>query len=305
VLDVLVVLARAVAFAAIVVTTGAVVFRWGVLQRWPAPRPEPFAEWSDLITRSAAWAAACLTLVEPVRLYAQARSLVDAGDPALPMMANVLRTVWGRGWMLQTGAALAALAGLLLVHRGARAGWWLTLAASLGLTLSPALMGHAVAARHLLLASLLADWIHVAMAGAWLGALAMLAFIACTTTAAASDDHTFVATLIELFHPVARAAAMVLIVTGVISLLLRVDHLRDLLHSTYGAILAVKLALTLGVAGLGANHAMRGAQRARARGNRAVVGSLVAETVLAAAVIAATAVLVGVAPPMGMAMGAP
>jgi putative copper export protein len=241
-------------------------------------------------------------LIAPVRLYAQARGLVVAGDPVFPMMRNVMRTTWGRGWILQTVASFGVLCGFLLVQRGWRAGWWLAIVAALAATLSPALMGHAIAAERFLMVSLLADWIHVAMAGAWLGSLAMLALLARTTHAAGSAANASLATLIDLFHPVALACSAVLVATGVVSLVLRVEHLGDLLDSAYGAILAIKLALTLGVAALGLHHARRGAALVRLGEAPGVARSLVMEAALAAMVVATTAVLVGTSPPMRMSM---
>jgi putative copper export protein len=303
-IDALAIAVRAVALATIVVMTGALTFRWGVLRRWPAARPAPLVEWSALVARAGACAAACLVLVAPVRLFAQAQRLTMAGDPVLPMMGNVLRTTWGRGWTLQCAASLIMLTGLLLAGRSSRWGWRVGLASAFGITLSPALMGHAIAAERLVFVSVLADWLHVAMAGAWLGALAMLALIARSVRVRGAGDDAVIATFIELFHPIALTCSVVLVVTGVVSLLLRVSSISDLLHSTYGAILAIKLTLTLAVAALGFHHARRGAQRARFGRAPSVVRSLAAETVLAAAVIAVTAVLVGTAPPMRMA-GAP
>ncbi len=296
----LAIVARSLAFAAIIAMTGAVTFFWGVLRRWPAPRPGPLVGWSEFVARAGAWAAACLLMVAPARLCLQALSLVVAGDPVLPMMGNVLHTMWGRGWMLQATASFTMVVGLLFARRGSLAGWWLGLLSAVGVTLSPALMGHAVAAERLLVVSVLADWVHVAMAGAWLGALTMLALV--VRSASAADSGAQAARLIELFHPVALWCGAVLVATGVISLLLRVDHIADLLHSTYGAILAVKLTFTLGVAAFGLHHARRGAELARLGGVRGVARSLAFETILAGMVIATTAVLVGTAPPMRMAM---
>jgi putative copper export protein len=289
---------RAVALGAVVVMAGSPVFRWGVLERWPAPSDAPLDQWSKLAARAGASAAACALIVSPMRLYAQARSLVMSGDPVFPMMENVLHTTWGRGWMLQAGASLAVLAGLLLARRGSRAGWWISILSAVAVTLSPALMGHAVASERLPLVSLFSDWIHVAMAGAWLGALSMLALVARSARSEAAGAR--VATLIDLFHPIALTSALVLVASGVVSLLLRVEHLTDLLHSPYGVILALKLTLTFAIAMFGLHHARRGAQHARAGGTSGVVRSLAVETVLAALVIATTAVLVGTAPPMSM-----
>lgn len=296
--DALALVARAVALAAIVVSTGAVVFRWGVLHRWPDGGQSPVPAWNGLAARTGAIAAACLVVSAPVRWFAQARSLVQADDPVLPMMANVLRTMWGRGWLLQAAAAVTLLVGMILARADRRTGWALAALSVAALTLSPALMGHAVAAERLQSVSVGADWIHVAMAGAWVGALTVLAIVARAPAPAPSDGDAPtapVATLIELFHPVALTCSAVLVLTGVVSLLLRVEHLVDLLHSAYGAILAVKLALTLGVAAFGLHHSRRGA--ATARGGGAVARTLAAEAVLAAMVVAATAVLVGTSPP--------
>jgi copper transport protein len=273
---------------------GAVTFRWAVIRRWPASNPAPLDVWSAFVARAGAWAGCCALLIAPVRLYEQARSLVIAGDPVLPMVGNVTHTMWGRGWMLQAAASLAMLTGLLFARGKSVAGWWLGLVSAVAVTLSPALMGHAVAAEHLVAGSVLVDWIHVAMAGAWIGSLTMLALIVRSPGVSGAAA----ATLIELFHPVAFACSAVLVATGVISLFLRVDHIADLLHSAYGAVLAVKLAFTLGVCALGLRHARSGARLARAGETQSVARSLSAETILAAVVIAATAVLVATAPPM-------
>lgn len=289
---------RAVALAAIVAMTGAIAFRWGVLRRWPATSPAPLGEWSASVARAGAWAAVCIVLIAPLRLYAQAHGLVMAGDPVLPMMSNVIQTMWGRGWILQCGAALAMLAALLWAGRGSPRGWRLALVSAIAITSSPALMGHAIAAERLLVLSMLADWLHVSMAGAWLGTLAMLALVAQRAATGAAGGDPPVATLIELFHPVALTCSLALVVTGVVSVLLRVDRLGDLLHSRYGAILAVKLLLTFCVAALGLHHSRRGAQLARRGETRGVVRSLASEVALAVMVIAATAVLVATEPPM-------
>jgi putative copper export protein len=264
-IDVIAVTARAIAFAGIVVMTGAVTFRLAVLRRWPISEPEAPARLRTLAARAGAWAAASLILIAPARLYAQAHSLVDVGDPVAPMMANVLRTTWGRGWLLQTIASLVGLAGFLLARRRSRAGWGAVSMSSLALTLSPALMGHAVAAERFLVVSLLADWVHVTAAGAWVGALALLT-LAAIHADMLSPAGALTARLIELFHPVALTGAAALAVTGVVSLLLRVDRIGGLLHSAYGLVFAVKLGFTLVVAGFGLRHARRGAELARGRG---------------------------------------
>ncbi len=286
------------ALAAIVVMTGAIAFRWSVLRRWPAARAAPLREWNAFVAGAGALAAACVLVAAPVRLYAQAVGLTPADDPVLPMMWNVMQTMWGRGLELQTAAALAMLTGLLCARRNLQWGWSLGLLAAAGIALSPALMGHAIAADSWLAATVVADWIHVLMAGAWVGTLAVLTLIARRATRGGAGVDSPIALLIELFHPVALVCSAVLVVAGVLGLFLRVHSIGDLIHSSYGAVLAVKLALTLGLAALGLHHSRHGARLARAGETARVVRSLTAEAMLAAAVIAATAVLVGTSPPM-------
>jgi putative copper export protein len=295
--DTLGTVARAIALGGIVVVGGALAFFAGVLRRWRLPPDAQVAEWSRLAARSCARAAAVLLLDAPVRLYCQARVLVPPGDPVAPMMANVLRTAWGQGWLVQCFASLGVLAGVVLALRLVRGGWPLACLSGAALTLSPALMGHAVAAERFLALSIGADWLHVSMASAWLGGVAMLALIANRALAANDGPESF-ARVIELFHPLALTCSIGLVVTGVTSLLLRVDHLADLLHSTYGALFAVKMILTACVVAVGYRHARRGPAIVRAQGVGALTRTLALEVVFAVLVISATAALVGTSPPM-------
>ncbi|HEY2848715.1 MAG TPA: CopD family protein [Gemmatimonadaceae bacterium] len=295
-IDVIAILARAVALASIIVMAGAVTFHWAVLRRWQAPPAALRRTWEEVVARSGARAAVCLLLVAPARVYLQARSLVVAGDPVLPMMGNVLQTTWGSGWLFQVVATLNLFIGFSLARRAEARGWRLAVASAACATLSPALMGHAIAAERLVVLSVLTDWVHVAMAGGWVGALGMLALLSHSRDAGGPEAP--IASLIELFHPVAFTCSAALVGTGVISLLLRVPHLADLLHSPYGAVLGIKLTLTLGLAALGLHHARRGAQLVRRGETRRVAKSLAVEAMVAALVIGATAVLVGTSPPM-------
>ena len=144
--DVGVVASRAVAFAAIVLIVGAVTFRWAVVRRWTPAEPDVSNRFGALASTAGAWAAVNLVLIAPVRLYVHALALLAEGDPVVPMMVNVVRTSWGRGWLLQISSAIAALVAFLLARHGWRVGWWLAVASAVVLTWSPALMGHAVAA---------------------------------------------------------------------------------------------------------------------------------------------------------------
>lgn len=287
--EILAAVARAIAFAGIVVVTGAVVFHWIVLRR--------AARTSTLPPLAGVVAAACIMLVSPLRLYEQARALVDASDPVAPMMHNVLNTAWGHTLLLQDAAALLALLAFVLAMKRMSAGWWLTLVPALALCCTPAYMGHAAAVEQYVAVSIVVDCLHVMAASAWVGALFLLALVIHSVKDFRASGDT-AAALIDAFHPVAQWSVVTLVVTGVMSLSFRVLHFTWLLHSEYGALFAIKLALTLLVAAVGFHHSRNGAERARASGAKAVTTTLLVECALAACVIAATSVLVATSPPM-------
>jgi copper transport protein len=299
----LAVIARGVAYAGIVGSSGAVVFHWGVLCRWKAEvQPAPIVQWGRTVALSGALASALVALASPARLLAQAHALVAAGDPVVPMMIKVLHTTWGRGWTVQTAAAVVLLIALLVESRAERAGLWLASFAGACATLSPALMGHAIAADRFQTVSVAADWLHVTAAAAWIGSLAMLSQVVAFANGDDLAAGERAARLVELFHPVALVSSAVLVGTGVVSLLLRVDDFGELPHSRYGAILGMKLGLTLFVGTLGMRHWRRGAAMATTGNRGALARSLATELAVAAFVIAVTAVLVGTSPPMRMTM---
>jgi copper transport protein len=267
--------------------------------REPAAPPAPLTALAPLAAAVGAWASTTLLLVAPVRLLVQARALVAPGDPIAPMAANVLGTTWGKGLTVQAASALAALTGFLIARRGRDGGWTLALAAALALTLSPAMMGHAVAPERGLAWSLLADWLHVLSAGGWTGTLCLIAVAAMALRGSDGGGETL-ALLIARFHRVALTCAATLLASGVVSLLYRVEHLRDLLSSAYGALFFVKLAMAAVVAGFGAYHSRAGAERSRREGTGGVALTLLAESAFAALTIVVTAVLVGSEPPGAM-----
>jgi putative copper export protein len=273
-----------------------------VLRRRPSEPGDSAARLAPLAPCAAAvgtWASATLLLVAPARLLFQARLLVPPGDPLAPMAVNVLGTTWGKGLTLQAASALAALVGFLLARRGRDGGWTLALAAALALSLSPAMMGHAVAPERALAWSVLADWLHVLSAGGWTGTLCLIAVAGMALRGSDGGGETL-ALLILRFHRVALTCAAALLATGVVSLLFRVEHLRDLFTSAYGALFFVKLAMAAVVAGFGAYHSRAGAKRARIEGAGGVARTLLAETAFAALTIVVTAVLVGSEPPGAM-----
>ena len=284
---------------------GAVAFRMLLVPRLAATAQGWTPTLDGLAAGIGAWGALALAAVAAPRLWLQARALVDAGDPVWPMAANVLGTTWGRGWMIQATGAGLAWAGYLLAQRGRRSGWALALVAAPAIALASALMGHAAAASRLHALSVGGDALHVLSAGAWIGTLFIIARVFAVRRGL-TDAAELVAALVEAFHRVAISSVALLLTSGLVSLVLRVDRLRDLPGSPYGDALFVKLALVAVVAGFGAVHSRHAARRARAGAARSVARTLAAELLFAALAVAMTAVLIGTEPPSrSQASGAP
>jgi len=286
--------ARAVVLASLILTTGSVAFTLLVLPRQPSELRAP-----PLLTLPPAvglWAAFALVTVAPARLYLQARGLVDVGDPAWPMAANVLGTTWGRAWGVQLAGAAMALTGFRFTRHGKRSGRPLALAGTLALIGAAPFMGHAAGSDRLLWLSVANDALHVAVVGAWVGTLCVLAAAAGMLRRATRGGEA-ISSLVTAFHPLALRSSGLVIASGVVGLLLRVPHLSSLLGSPYGNVFLVKACAVAGVAGFGAYHARAGARRAAGGRPIAVARSLAGEATLAVLTILVTAVLVGTDPP--------
>ncbi len=286
---------RALALTGTVVAAGAVAFA-----RLVAPRAgiAPAAEVP--LARLGAAGAFLVAIGAPFRVWTQASAFALEPAETWSYVPRVLGTTWGVGATAQTIAALALAFGLRRAVRragsdaatggpaGARRdvpGRALTVAGTLGLIVTPAMMGHAIADERSTGLAVALDVTHVAAASAWLGALVPLAMIART------GERAVTAALIRAFHRPAMVAAVAVVLTGVGTTLMRVPTLGDLLHSTYGAVLLVKVALVAMALGFGAMH-YRSGERAAASG-APVWRTLLAEVAVAAGIVLVTAVLTG------------
>ena len=289
---------RVVTLTGITLAVGAVVFRFLVIERLSdsgvraTHRELPSAPWIGVI------GAVLAALMSPARLVVQAQALGD-GTPS--MLGAVASTAWGMAVIAQGITAVGAAAGFLLGRFGSgRArgkGWSMAAAATLGLALSPALTGHAIAEPRWPLVSLASDWVHVLAAGGWIGTLVVLT-LEVRRDAAARGRGDRAAALIEAFHAVALGCAGAVVVTGLLSLWLRVPHpFRDLWPSVYADVLLWKIAPVAMVMLFGALHGWKGPDRARAKGARQVAGTLLWECIFAAIVLTVTGMLVGTEPP--------
>jgi putative copper export protein len=241
------------------------------------------------------FAAVTVLATVPYRVMAQAKGLTFEGDPWTPMVSRILSTSWGHAAVWQAAAALIAAGGFLMAGRGKPHGWMHSAIGAAVLAIVPALMGHAIAAEPAFW-SVGADLMHVTAAGAWAGGLAMLTFAALQLRGAPDSGET-VASLIERFHPVAKRAVGVLVLTGVIGGKYHIRAWADLANTPYGQVLLAKVALVVVALVLGWRHSRIGARRTRASGAEAITASLVTEWVVMTGVLLVTGLLTGSPPP--------
>lgn len=158
-------------------------------------------------------------------------------DPFVPWhqdAALLLGTPWGRRWLMLLAGFLVAAAAFAS-SRGRVLGWAL---APL-LAVYPATSGHAASVAGLAPLTMTLDWIHVMASGAWLGALAVLAW-------AGRPGGTVTPPLIRVlpaFSLQARVAVALVILTGSAAAVVHLGSVTALADTLYGRILAGKLGL--------------------------------------------------------------
>lgn len=278
------------------VTAGPLVARAGVGER---PRAAIVHGWLQRLPGLLAWFLLMLSLA---RGGLQVLAFSDPGAPIDPALASAVLTTgpWGNGWIATTAAAFILLA-LSWLFRSAPTRQRRTVAllttiivlAEAGMghgveaTWQPAVLGRIVHASHLL------------GAGLWVGTLAVLA-MAVVPNLQDDGDRPALARVIAGFSVYARSGALVLLLSGVVATWTYVTRVSDLWTAEWGQLLLAKLALLVGVAGIGFYNwkvitpaLARDVAPATARLRRAMA----VELVLALLLVAVTAVLVATALP--------
>lgn len=201
--------------------------------------------------------------------------------------AVIVGSTWGLAWL----ARMCALAGIaLLTWRGSASPVSLGLCALL--LLSYSVSGHAVATY----ATLAADWIHMTCAALWFGGLAVfgVGFRRALTTIEETDRTAFTTTAISRFSAVALPAVAALIASGVYGSVAHFVTWKSLTQHPYGRIVLAKALLLMPLLMLGYKH-FRSARRAPAR---TFPMSITFEAALVVVVLALSAVLSGLPPPL-------
>lgn len=251
--------ARWLEFAALLSVLGALGFRHGVLPPL-AVRGVSTADAADRARRLGLSMLALYAIGAAIRVYTQAVAMYGADRALQPgALAGLLtETVWGIGWSAGViGAGLVA-AGWAASKRSVSIGTPLALTGALGMVLSPALSGHA-ASSHYFIANVTIDTVHVAVAGLWMGGLAMVLFAGIPAMLRISDGnpHAATAALVSSFHPLALLCAPLTVLTGLGLSALRVGDLSALLPTTYGRTLLIKVGGAALVLAMGAYNSLR------------------------------------------------
>ncbi|MGH2827461.1 MAG: copper resistance CopC/CopD family protein, partial [Actinomycetota bacterium] len=327
--------ARLVSFSSLILLVGALVFA-SVLWRRPGQdelvrSPEvddAFARrWRKLLMWS--WTGSLIATLATIVLQGSVAggfSLLDAITPSV--MGDVIATRYGAialarvALLLAGGAVFVALArgsGELAFDGGTRSSasvgaaaarapipsWLLAVTGlwSLALLVTPGLQGHAGTTEPVAV-NLTADVVHLAGGAAWIGGLVVLAFAAWPATKQLGETEraAMLAPVVGRFSTAAMISVAAIVVTGTYRSFVEVGAWRALFDTSYGLTLLAKIALFVPLLALGAINQRwlkpRLAEVSSRGGEplamlRRLIGG---ELVLAVAVIAATALLVNLAP---------
>lgn len=285
---------RFVVLLATIGSLGALVFARFVLPRITGPSSNRVPAMTAFAGRVAIWSTGLLVLSAVPRVVLQARALIDPGDPLWPTVTSVLETRWGMALSLQT---LAALLACVALWRSTAAGSRSHLAeGAVGLlAVIPAFMGHAGSSTSLRAVSVLVDVAHVAAAGGWVGALALLT-IAALRERRSAEGPALTASLIVAFHPVALVAAGTVFATGLATAWLRMGVPVGIASSSYSGLFVAKLLLAGVTGAFGAGHSKLATRRVQSLSLDSVGRTLTIECALALVVLLVTAVLAGTDP---------
>lgn len=213
---------------------------------------------------------------------------------------EALGTAFGQTWLIRM-ACTGALLGAWFAARGsgmqtARSRLPM-LAAALALAATSTMTGHGAATG--LHAAAALDYVHNVVAALWIGGVIFLCFGVLPSIASDPRRGSLVLALVPRFSAVATASIGVVVITGPLLLWMLEDDPASIASSTYGALLAAKIALAAAMACAGAYHqfgvARGGPGRAYARMRRA----LRAESAMGVALLGAVALLTNSALPAG------
>ena len=324
-------------FAAMAALIGAVLFPFLILRRGFSALSDAAAE--DTSTREEAERRAAAT--------ARVSVLVAAGALLLGGLLSLWVQVWAAGGSAsETGAveqvlrdsrfgeiwtfrialvAIIAISAVVLVRqRGipwresiwerGNSAWLLLAGLAVAIPGTTSLNSHAAASSSGVFATT-ADWIHLVAGGIWVGGLVQLAVVVVAVVPKLEERPAFFGGLIRRFSLVAVISVCVIVATGVFQSIERLGGIDELVDTTYGSTLLVKVLLLTPLLGIAAFNLILVGPRFVSLGRRRGGGmvstlwearfrlAVSGELAIAATILAITAVLTSTSPP-GPATGA-
>lgn len=232
---------KALAYVASIIAVGVCTARWLFRGRVQAAVSATAGSGVELaLHRAAAWAAGGLLLGLLWRAWAH--TVVSFGFWE-SFSAESLRTIawesqWGEAWTLQLAAAITLTIFSWAIGRVPQVAWTPYAAAAIGVCYLTPLLGHAEGEppRVLLHGS------HVLGAGVWVGSLTVMAF------ATPLDVRN---AMLRAFAPFAFVGASIVGLSGIVAAWLYLQSPLNLVETTYGWVLALKLFFVADVATFG------------------------------------------------------
>jgi putative copper resistance protein D len=234
---------RAVTYAASTLIVGVAVFDAGVLRQASLRAADRDVARARARTIGVL-AAIVLLAAYAARLYIQ---VIDSYLVAVPTMLMIqqlifLTRAWGHGLLGQLIISAALILSFVLLRRGSMPSALLWIVAPLA-ALSVPLTGHA--ASHGGATALAVQATHVFAVGSWLGTLAVV-WVVCRAIQTAE-----LVSIIRAFSPIALVSAATIAIAGALAFVIHVGTPKDLVTTSYGGVLIVKIALFAGAAGVG------------------------------------------------------
>lgn len=245
------VIVRFALYAALLVVIGVVAFRFVVLGFL---NPDTIPGFADDAARRAAtlgvFAASALFVACLGRLLAQSLALGAANLAESQQVGGLLfGTTWGRGWLAQLSASAVAIVAMRSARRSTVRGlgpaWTIAGLTALVLAFTPAFASHAASVPERASLAILADGLHVVGAAGWLGSLFVVLAAGIPAAMAVSATHrgAAIVRLFNAFSPAAIAFAALVGATGLFAAWLHVGAVSALWATSYGRLLAAKLAI--------------------------------------------------------------
>jgi copper transport protein len=234
------------------------------------------------------------------------------------VLESTLESRFGEVWGLRAldWILLGILLSVLATWRRHAVARWLSAPIALGiayLAATPALSGHA-SVQSPTAVFFPSDFLHVLAASIWVGGIAclLLALPRATRQLQGPDRSRLLFATLAHFSPLALGAVVAIAVTGVVQAYIDVRSLHALLHTTYGALIIVKVVLLLALIACGWVNRERVipaleriAAARRAPGGIGVLArrTMRSELTLMLVVFGVTAALISYAPPIDAASG--